>query len=413
MKSVARVLVSLAAALAVGGCANLGVNPFPKDVDPGHGMKHGLDPFPDHAMNPRPTRSMNWTVFPKPKADSGRRIGLDPFPLGKDKVAAKACGGRCSVGCAMPCCAGKAAPAPKTISLMPKGGMASPAPAPAPVAAVPAVTTLLLKFEEGATRRYLMNMDTLMKAPVFGEDGMSMKMGMEMKQTMGKAREDGAAPVTSTIESVSMEVSNPMTGVLKVDTRDEASMKAAEENPMLGQMVSGLKMIVGKTMQVTISARGEVLETAGVDELMAGFGGGMGGGASGAQLTGLPAAFPAGPVHEGMSWPFEQSQPNPMGTMTTKGLMMVKSLDAATGLAVITLEGLIEVAPVENPDPDDMQAQMMAMIKIKNAKISGEIRFDTKGGFLRSSLTDMTMEMENPMVGDMTVDAKVTLSLVE
>ncbi|NUN53390.1 MAG: hypothetical protein HUU06_11475, partial [Planctomycetaceae bacterium] len=278
----------------------------------------------------------------------------------------------------------------------------------------PAGTFLRLAFEPGVSRRYRMDMDTLMKTPMFGEEGMTMKMGMDMKQTVGKVKEDGSAQVLSVIESISMEMANPMTGVIKVDTKDEASMKEAESNPMLGQMVGGLKQIVGKSMDMTMKPSGECVEIKGVDELMAGLSGGMGG-SGGAQMTGIPSPFPEGSVTEGQEWPFEQSQESPLGTMVTTGKMKVKSLSKDTGIAVLSIDGTVAVKPSEEEaDPEDMQAQMMAMIKVKNAKMSGEMTFDSRGGFLRKSTTLMTMDMENPMMGgDMAVEAKVVMSLLE
>jgi hypothetical protein len=167
-------------------------------------------------------------------------------------------------------------------------------------------------------------------------------------------------------------------------------------------------------MEITMKPSGECVEIKGMDDLMSGLGGGMGG-SSGAQMTGIPTPFPAGPVTEGMEWPFEQEQESPMGTMVTSGRMKVKSLAKDTGIAVLSIDGTVAVKPSEEePDPEDMQAQMMAMIKVKNAKMSGEMTFDSKGGFLRRSTTLMTMDMENPMMGgDMSVEAKVLLSLLE
>ena len=90
----------------------------------------------------------------------------------------------------------------------------------------------------------------------------------------------------------------------------------------------------------------------------------------------------------------------------------LKAWDAATGMATIDFEGTVaQGAADKEPDEGDMQAQMAAMVKIKESKVSGRMVFDVRRGRLVGSKTVMSMAMENPM-GDMTTEVTADLALI-
>ena len=186
----------------------------------------------------------------------------------------------------------------------------------------------------------------------------------------------------------------------------------------MGQMVDMFTQMVGKSVEVTLDRSGKTVSVSmgEMGQMMSGLGGGMGGDMSG-QMTGIPGSFPETPIFEGLSWPLHQEQQSPMGTLTTDGTMTVRKWDAAGGIATIDFEGAVVHTPAEKRDDaaeqGDMAAQMAAMIKIKEAKTSGQIVFDVGHGRLVTSRSTMSMAMEHPMMGgDMTMEAKVDLSLL-
>lgn len=375
------------------GCAGTGLTPFPEEVAQGERKPIGLDPFP--APRKASTRSVGLSAFPEVDSSKARKpIGLDPFPAPKGAKPA-----------------GASAPA-KAPAAAPPAAKPEEKPAAKPAEAPAAAPRIAFKFEKGATSRYRTTIDTTMKNPMFGENGLKMKMGMDLRQEVRDIRADGAGVVASTFESVAMEMDNPMMGAFKFDTRDGESMKKAKENPMLGQMVDLFSGMVGKSLEITMDRSGNVLAMGDMKELLGSLGAAMGGDMSN-QMSGVPSPFPETPIFEGLSWPLHQEQANPMGKMVTDGTMKVKAWDPATGMATIQIEGTVTLSAPENADEGDMAAQMAAMIKMKDAKMSGTMVFDVGRGRLESSHTVMSMAMENPMMGgDMTVEAVADMALI-
>lgn len=397
-----RLFVIAGAALAAAGCANLGLNPFPgKALTPEDGKELGLDPFPE-PMHPKGSSDIGLDPFPgRPLTpDDGKSLGLDPFPAPKPRKAPRAAP------------APKPAPAAPAAAEVPAPAPAAPPPPPEPPPA-PAAPPLRLKFSAGAVSHYTVNMDMSMKMPMLGDNPMAMKMGMDCRQEVSEVRAGGEAVVSSTFEAIRFGMANPMFGELSFDSADPGSVEEAKGNPIGAQVAGPVLGMVGRSVRMVQEPSGKVLEVAGLEALTEGMSGGMG--MEPSTFTGLTAPFSDEPVREGLEWPFRTEAQSPMGTLTSEGTMRVTSWNAATGKAVISSKAKVTHRPPEKPAAEgDMQAQMMAMMKITDASTEGELVFDVGRGMVLSNSVSSRMKMENPMMGgEMSVEVKGGMKLVE
>jgi len=407
-------LPALAALVAVSlltpGCVRTGLSVLPPDIDGTGGLRTGLDPTPENVKQGDGTST---GLDPFPEDRSARRakgIGLDPFPYRGQPVPSSAPPApRPAAGeDEAPVVSVTMAPAaPPPGATAPVAKAPEPAPAPAPAARIE------LKFVKGATAKYRSDINTTMRSPMFGEEGMTMNMGFNLRQEVKDIGEGGSGIVETTFESMSMKMANPMMGEFSVDTRDPASVESARENPMLGQMVDGLTRMIGKTTRMTLGPRGDVLEMEDMTELMGGMGG-MGGGDMSSAMSGIQGQFPDRALEKGMTWEFTHSNESPLGTMTIAGTMTVIAWDEAAGMATIEMVGKLDIVKPEEVDESDMQAQMAAMMEFKGGGIKGTTLFDVRKGRLVSNNSVMKMTMDNPMMGgELETEAVTEFRLVE
>jgi hypothetical protein len=335
-------VTALTAAAMLAGCTHLGLNPFP-DVPPGQYQHRPSGPW-----NPEPSR-----MEKKAPAEPEKK------PAG-------------SVGVAAP----------------------EPPPPPPP----PPPARLALKFEKGAKGSRIVTADTLFSL-VAMQMNVKAKSESEFSHEVVDVRDDGSGVLSFSLVGLKVDSDNPMTGPMKLDTRDPESVKRLNSNPMMAQQLAPVLAAVGKASSVVLSPAGCTPADKSPGGASDGLSASIAGGSLGTLFTGVMGGFPQEAVAAGLTWKFHDKGSGPMGAVTIDGTARVSSWDEAGKVASIGFEGTVSIQPPENPDPSDMQAQFMAMTKLKSGELKGEAVFDQGNGRLVSGRSKMRIVADNAMAG--------------
>ncbi len=229
---------------------------------------------------------------------------------------------------------------------------------------------------------------------------------------------DGNTKVKLTWRRISGSLSSPMGGGVEFDS---AAKDPGGDDPMLGGVIDAFLGMVGKSVELTVGADGEVTDKKPVTKLIESLTEGVDGMGrmmvqgllSDTSIAGQAEVFgkyPTEPVAVGGTWKHENKMGG-RGGMKMKSDVVVKltALDADT--CRMSVEGAIAIdksktAAASTDGGDDPQAEMMRKMMedatIENGKVKGEAVVSRKDGMLQSSsnATSMDIAMPNPMGGD-------------
>lgn len=232
------------------------------------------------------------------------------------------------------------------------------------------------------------------------------------------AEADGSLKIKLTWRRLSGSLSSPMGGGIEFDSADK---DAGSDDPMLGSVIDVFLSMVGKSVELTVGANGEVADRKPVvkmvESLMEGAEGmgrmmmqGLLSDSALATQAQVFGTYSKDAVAIGGTWKHEDKTGGRGGLkMKTEATVKLAAYTAET--CHTTLAGTIavdksktEAASTEGGDDQqaEMMRSMMAEATIENGKVSGETIVSRKDGMIQSatSTTSMEIAMPNPMGGD-------------
>ena len=243
---------------------------------------------------------------------------------------------------------------------------------------------LRFEFKPGTVAEQVMTQDMTMTMKMGAED-MVTKMTMSMFQTYTvKSVEGDKAALEQKITRVKAVMDNPM---MQVD------YDSAVEDSDPG-MLEGLADLVDSTIRMKLSDRGKPSDVKLPEDIAEA--GGAGGPDLEQMISQIVTAMPEAPVAIGDTWTVDQDMA--MGQMGDTATKVTYKLIGVTD-AEIMLEQTLEMDLSTMEVPPGME--------IKNATAKGKVTIDRRTGLPKTSVLDMTMQMDGPMAMEMAL--KVSL----
>jgi hypothetical protein len=257
--------------------------------------------------------------------------------------------------------------------------------------------TLRYQWTKGESIKYRMTNEStvnLTGLPGIGEMTTSTAIVQVQTLTADAIAADGAATILTKIDSMKMDVVNPMLTI----SYDSANPPAPGTNPMAEQIGSAMKAVVGQTLTMVMEPTGAIRSLQGAAKMMEGASAGGLGAMGGLNLSDDAlkgtmgqtfATFPGRAVKVGDTWQAEVKAPNPMGTMTISGTFTLKGLEG--NVARIGYAQVIKTEVTSAPAP--------MSVTMAEGKGEGEMTFDRAAGRILKTTGTMTMPMTMSMTG--------------
>lgn len=257
--------------------------------------------------------------------------------------------------------------------------------------------------------------------------GQQMETGQHVIRTvhvMVKDTDDKGLTVEIKLARVQGTMTLPMgMGDQEFDSAAPAAEEDADADPT-GGMMAGMKKSMlagaGKSFTAKVGPNGKVTELLDTKDVLADQGGGGmmgGGGITEANLREITeaafGALPEKPTAPGGKWSSSQAEGGGRMPFTSKLEMTLSKVEADS--FEIAAAGTVEkpAAPEQEQgkeEEDEGPASMMKKAKITNGKIAGTEKISRQDGFVLTSSTVMTMDvdMEMPGMGSMQMAMKST-----
>ncbi|MGC6486112.1 MAG: DUF6263 family protein [Planctomycetota bacterium] len=243
---------------------------------------------------------------------------------------------------------------------------------------------LRFDFKPGTVAKQVMTQDMTMTMAMGAED-MVTKMTMSMFQTYTVQSVEGdKAAIEQKITRVKAVMDNPMMQV-DYDSSDEDSDPG---------MLEGLADLVDSTIRMKLSNRGKPSDVKLPEEVSDAAG--AGGPDLEQMISQIVTALPEQPVAIGETWTVDQDMA--MGQMGDTSTKVTYKLLGVTDSEIMLEQSLkMDLSTMEVPPG----------MEVKDATAKGKITIDRRTGLPKTSVLDMTMQMDGPMA--MTMALKVTL----
>ena len=290
-------------------------------------------------------------------------------------------------------------------------------------------TELKWKFKEGETLYFKSVQHTM-------QEQMGMKITNDQVQYVEwkVVKVDGdTAVIDMTIKRIKSRMNNPMGGEKTYDSLDEKSKDV--KDPMLAPN----KVLVGKTITITMNDKGEVLSVKGYAEIgkellkmIEEEGGGQ------MPMAMIKKSFesmftndfmkknmnqtitnlPGKDVSEGDSWNEVVAFSIPMmGDITSKIVNTLVSVEGDTAKVAVKGKMTMEKKPEggDKADPENPMAAIMKSMKISDGSLEGTVLFDTDRGVMTRKTLKTKMVLEMDMMGQkqkLPIDQELTFELI-
>jgi hypothetical protein len=272
--------------------------------------------------------------------------------------------------------------------------------------------TLRWRFSPDKPYHYVLNqgMEMSMKLPN-GDVKTTMSQISDMTWKVKSVKPDGSAQMSQTIDRMRIKVESPA-GKFDIDSNDKSAPAPPGPLAPLGKMVQGL---VGTPVDITISARGEVLSVTVPDKMME------------AMKTAGPGgqAFAGAFTDKGIKQLFEQSSVILPENAVAPGMTWVQKRSVETaGLGNMDIDttytdkGEVPGKPDLHMIDGDVKMQIKAdadapvKVRVVSQDNAAKFLFNTTAGHLSSSEIKQNMQMEISAQGQiLTQDLTQTVSM--